>query len=63
MSLVAFWTQGAKPAVVVGAGGKFGRGVDVEVEALVPVGAVAVADEEVAFGHLAEVVLVEELAG
>lgn len=60
--LAAGGAEGAEAAVVVGAGGQLGLGVDVEVEALVAVGAVAVADEEVALGHLAQVVLVQELA-
>lgn len=54
--------EGAEAHVVVRAGWQTTLRVDVEVEALVAVGAVAVAHEEVALGHLAQVVLVEELA-
>lgn len=60
--LGAVRAQRAEALVVVRARGQLGLGVDVEVEALVAVGAVAVADEEVALGHLAQVVLVQELA-
>lgn len=55
--------QRAEAHVVVRAGRQLGQRVDVQVEALLAVGAVAVAHEEVALGHAAEVVLVEELAG
>lgn len=53
----------AEAHVVVRAGRQLGHGVDVEVQALLAVGAVAVAHEEVALGHLAQIVLVQELAG
>lgn len=54
--------QRAEPHIVVRAGRQPAHGVDVEIQALVAVGAVPVAHEEVALGHLAEVVLVQELA-
>lgn len=60
--LGAAGAEGAEALVVVRAGRELGLRVDMEVEALLAVGAVAVAGEEVALGHLAEVVLVEELA-
>lgn len=60
--LGAAGAEGAEALVVVRAGRELRLRVDVEVEALLAVGAVAVAGEEVALGHLAEVVLVEELA-
>lgn len=62
MLLAAIRPQGAEALVVVRTGRELGLGVDVQVEALVAVRAVAVADEEVALGHLAQVVLVQELA-
>ena len=60
--LIAPGPQRAKPPIVVRAGREAGRRVDVEVQALVAVGAVPVADEKVALWHLAQVVLVQELA-
>lgn len=60
--LVAPGAQGAEAPFVVRAGGKPGGRVDVQVQALVAVRAVPVPDEEVALGHLAQVVLVQELA-
>lgn len=62
MLLAAIGAQGAEALVVVRAGRELGLGVDVQVEALVAVRAVAVPHEEVALGHLAQVVLVQELA-
>ena len=60
--LGAVGTEGAEAPLVVGAGRQLGGRVDVQIEALIAVGAVAVAHEEVALGHLAQVVLVQELA-
>lgn len=62
MFLVASRAERAKSPVVMRTGGQFRLRVDVQVETLVAVGAVAVAHEEVALGHLAQVVLVQELA-
>lgn len=52
----------AEAHVVVRTGRQATQRVDVEVQALVAVGAVAVPHEKVALGHLAQVVLVQELA-
>ena len=60
--LGAVGAEGAEAHVVVRAGREAAEGVDVQVQALVAVGAVAVAHEEVALGHLPQVVLVQELA-
>lgn len=60
--LAAGGAQRTEALVVVGAGRQLGLGVDVQIQTLVAVAAVAVADEEVALGHLAQVVLVQELA-
>jgi hypothetical protein len=54
--------QRAEALVVVGAGWQLALGVDVQVETLIAVGAEAVAQEEVALGHLPQVELVQELA-
>lgn len=62
MLLTAIGPQRTEALVVVRAGRQLALGVDVEVQALVAVGAVAVPHEEVALGHLAQVVLVQELA-
>lgn len=55
-------TERTEALVVVRAGRQLGLRVNVQVQALLAVGAVPVAHEEVALGHLAEVVLVQELA-
>ena len=60
--LAAVGAEGAEAAIVMRTRGQLALGVDVEVEALVAVGAVAVAEEEIALGHLAQIVLVQELA-
>lgn len=52
----------AEAHVVVRARRQPAQRVDVQIQALVAVGAVPVAHEEVALGHLAQVVLVQELA-
>lgn len=62
MLLGAVRTQRTKAHVVVRTRRQLGRRVDVQVQTLLPVGAVAVAHEEVALGHLAQVILVEEFA-
>ncbi|KAK5636863.1 hypothetical protein RRF57_012575 [Xylaria bambusicola] len=62
MSLAAIRAERAEAAVVVWARREFGQRVDVQVQTLVAVGAVPVAHEEVAFGHLAQVIFVQELA-
>lgn len=54
--------QGAEALVVMWTGRQLALGVDVQVQALVAVWAEAVAQEEVALGHLAQVELVQELA-
>jgi hypothetical protein len=60
--LGAFGTERTEALVVVRAGWELGLRVDVEVQALLAVGAVAVAGKEVALRHFAEVVLVKEFA-
>lgn len=60
--LAACRAQRAETLVVVGARRQLGLGVDVQIQTLVAVRAVAVAHEEVALRHLAQVVLVQELA-
>lgn len=62
VALAAAGAQLAEAALVVGAGRQLAARVDVQVQALVAVGTVAVAYEEVALGHLTQVVLVQELA-
>lgn len=59
----AVWAEWAEAAVVVWARGALGIGVQVEVEAVVAVGAGLCAGVVGAFGHAAEVVFVEEFAG
>lgn len=54
--------QRTKAHVVVRTRRQLRQRVDVQVQALLAVGAVAVAHEEVALGHLAQVVLVQKLA-
>lgn len=54
--------QRTEAHVVVRARRQLRQRVDVQVQALLAVGAVAVAHEEVALGHLAQVVLVQKLA-
>lgn len=62
MFLGAPGPQRAEALVVMWAGWELALGVDMQVQALVAVGAEAVAQEEVALGHLAQVELVQELA-
>ena len=49
------WAKRTEAFFVVGAEGDFGVGVDVEVETFFAVGAITVANKEVAFGHFASV--------
>lgn len=62
MFLAAPRTQWTEALVIVRTRRQLGLRVNVQVQALLAVGAVAVAHEEVALRHLAEVVLVQELA-
>lgn len=62
MPLATVGAERAEAALVVWARGEFAQRVDVQVETLVAVGAVAVAHEEVALRHLTQIVLVEEFA-
>lgn len=62
MFLGAPGPQRAEALVVMWAGRQLALGVDMQVQTLVAVGAEAVAQEEVALGHLAQVELVQELA-
>lgn len=62
MLLRARRPQGAEAPVVVGAGRHAALRVDVQIQTLFAVRAVSVPRKEVALGHLAEVVLVQELA-
>lgn len=62
MLLGAPGPQRAEALIVVWAGRQLALGVDMQVQTLVAVGAEAVAQEEVALGHLAQVELVQELA-
>lgn len=54
-------SQRTKAHVVVRTRRQLGQRIDVQVQTLLAVGAVAVAHEEVALGHLAQVVLVQKL--
>ncbi|RYC62642.1 hypothetical protein CHU98_g3547, partial [Xylaria longipes] len=62
VTLAAAGAEGAEAAVVVRAGRQLAEGVNVQVQTLVTIGAVAVAHKEIALGHLAQVVFVQELA-
>lgn len=62
MFLGAPGSQRAEALIVMWAGWQLALGVDMQVQALVAVRAEAVAQEEVALGHLAQVELVQELA-
>lgn len=59
----AHWPERAESHVVVRARRQLGQRIDVQIQTLFTVGAVAVAHEEVALRHLSQIVLVQELAG
>lgn len=62
MLLRAHRPQGTEPAIVVRAGRHATLRVDVQIQTLFAIGAVSVPRKKVALGHLAEVILVQELA-
>lgn len=61
MLLRAYWSQWTESHVVVWARRQARHGIDMKIQALLTIGAVAVAHEEIALRHLTEVVFVQKL--